>query len=361
MFNYFGLTYELIKALNENGYVVDIVHHAQNHVPKRAYDLYIGHGGNSRQTIENLTPGTPIFQYVSGAYWEAFNRESAERYQRFADSRKLPKAPEFRRAVDSTVSGEQYLANHADCLLAINCPRMVETFGNLKDKFFFTGFGAYPDEALHVDPAKRDYSKGRTGFIYVGGTNGNVQKGLDVLLEAFSRQPDLHLYIYCIVEEEVLSNYKKELSLGNIHYIYHLKHRLFGKRLERILRNVNFTVHAPINSGMGTAFMGSLGHGFIPTGYVDLPPHEDCSVLTDHWDVDSITDCITRASRMPATWCEAAHGKVIQLYREICGTESLRAKLKEAFSAEHVEKIRSRKKEALHPECRPPHPQTYIQ
>jgi hypothetical protein len=345
MFNYIGLTYEVVKALNENGYVVDIVHYAKSHVPKRDYELYIGHGGNSRTTIENLNPATPIFQYVSGAYWEAFNRESAERYQRFADSRKLKQVPEFRRAVDSSVNGEQYLADHADCLITINCPRMVDTFGELQNKFFFTGFGAYPDEAIHVIPADRDFSEGRKGFIYVGGTNGNIQKGLDVLLEAFSRCPDLRLYIYCRVEEEVLSNYKGELSLGNIHYIYHLKHPQLRRRLQRILKKVNFTVHVPINSGMGTAFMGSLAHGFIPSGYVDLPPHGDCSVVTDNWDVDSIMDCITRASRMPADWCEVAHGKVIDLYQEICGTESLRTKLREAFSDEHTSQLRARKRQ----------------
>jgi hypothetical protein len=343
MFNYVGLTYEMVKALNENGYVVDIVHFAENHIPTRYYDLYIGHGGNCRPTIDKLHPETPIFQYVSGAYWEEFNRESAARYERFAKSRKLKVVPEFRRAVDGTVDGEQYLADQADCLLAMDCPRMVETFGALKSKFFFTGFGSYPDESLRIIFGKRDFSAGRNGFIYVGGTNGNIQKGLDVLLEAFSIRPDLHLYIYCRVEDEILSNYKSELSLNNIHYIYHLKHPLLSGRLQSILQKVNFSVHAPINSGMGTAFMGSLAHGFIPAGYVDLPPCEDCSVVTDDWSVESIAACITRASEMTEEWCKDAHVRTIAFYQAICGTESLRTKLKEAFSDAHTSQLRALK------------------
>lgn len=108
------------------------------------------------------------------------------------------------------------------------------------------------------------------------------------------------------------------------------------------MEKVNFTVHAPINSGMGTAFMGSMSHGLIPVGYVDLPPHEECSVTTEKWDVDSITECIAKASRKSTEWCETASIRVISLYDEICGIRSLRVKLEEAFSIGHITKIRGR-------------------
>ena len=49
----------------------------------------------------------------------------------------------------------------------------------------------------------RDFDAGRKGFIYVAGNLGNVQKGLDLLLDTFARTPELTLYIYCNVEDEV--------------------------------------------------------------------------------------------------------------------------------------------------------------
>ena len=346
LFNFYGLTYEIVRALNLNGYIVDITSMKQEHTPAKTYDLFLGHGGKCRTTIERLPQRTPIFQYVSGSHWQGFNIESEERYARYAESRRVPKPSSFIRDLTPILEGENFLAESADVFLTINCPRMVETFGSLKRKFFFTGFGAYPDEALAVPFAKRNFEKGKKGFLYVAGSGGNIQKGLDILLEAFTRCPTLHLYIYCKVEEEVLSTYRKELDLPNIHFIYHLKQPFFRKCLTDLLREINFTIHAPINSGIGTAFMGSLAHGYIPVGYVDLPPHGDCSVNRENWSVDSITDCITEAGEKSSDWCRAAHKQVLTLYNEICGTESLRAKLEEAFSDPHVDAVKRKKLEA---------------
>lgn len=345
LFNFYGLTYEIVRALNLSGYKVDIVILSAEFTPLKHYDLFIGHGGRCRTTLDALPADVPVFQYVSGAHWVAFNEESEARYERYAASRGISKPRSFKRDLSPILEGENYLADMADILLAMNCPRMVKTFGNLKEKFFFTGFGAYPDQALRISAELRDYEAGRKGFIYVAGSGGNIQKGLDVLLEAFEKTPHLHLYIYCRVEPEILNHYRVELELPNIHYIYHLKSTAFGNALNVILRKINFTVHAPINSGMGTAFMGSLAHGFIPVGYIDLPPHGDSSVTVEDWSVDSITACITRASEKSAGWCRQAAESATKLHEEICGTTSLRTQFEAVFSDSHITALKNSKEE----------------
>lgn len=335
LFNYYGLTYEFVRSLNINGYVVDIADLNSEHFPTKSYDLIVGHGGRCRSVLENSRADALIYQYVSGAHWKAFNQESSERYSRFAKSRGVNPPQKHRRDLSDLVEGEEYLFQMADCLLTINCPRMIQTFGGGEDRFFFTGLGAYPDHCLTVATEQKDFEIGRNNFIYVGGTGGNIQKGFDVLLEAFAASPNLHLFIYCKVEDEILINYQRELSLPNIHYIHHLRYLPFRSRLKRLMKQINFSVHAPINSGMGTAFMGTMGVGLIPVGYVDIEADSETAVLCADWDLQTIINCISTAAAKDASWCKIAALKIVKVHENYCGISSLRARFGELFSDQH--------------------------
>lgn len=316
MFNYVGLTFEIVKALNEKDYLVDIVDLNKEYLPIKKYDLYIGHGGKCRTIINNLSPDTKILQYVSGAYWRLFNEESEERYNAFIERKNVKEKLTFTRSLEGLIEGEEYLTNKAHVLFFLNCPRMVESFGEYKQKFFFTGYGAYLDELLYIPPNEKNFEAGRNNFIYVGGTGGNIQKGMDLLIETFTRTPELNLYIYCKVEEEILNYYKTELKAKNIHSIYHWRFMPFQNRLKELMKKINFTIHAGINSGLGTAFMGSMGLGLIPVGYIDLIAPENSCVLSNSWQIDSMVKCIQTASNMPEEWCKNASKLNIKYYDE---------------------------------------------
>lgn len=328
-FNYVGFTYEMVKALNENGYLVDICDVDEEFIATKDYDIFIGHGGKCIRTIDSLSPKTKILQYVSGEYWKKFNEESEERYSAFTKRKNIKEHLTFKRNLDGLVEGEEYLTKKANIMFTSNCPRMVESFGEYKNKFFFTGWTAYVDQLLKKNFLDSDFDNGRKNFIYVGGTGGNIQKGLDLLLEAFSRKPDLHLHIYCKVEDEILSYYKKELNLNNIHYIYHWRLKPFQKRFNELINKINFTLHAPINTGTGTAFNGSMGAGFIPVGYIDLiAPKESC-VLTDSWQIEDLVECIKEASNKTPEWCLNAAELTIKNYQENWSVENFRKKFNE--------------------------------
>jgi glycosyltransferase involved in cell wall biosynthesis len=210
---------------------------------------------------------------------------------------------------------------------------MVEAYGQHAAKFHSTGLGAYLDRRFDVSDGERDFNSGRSNFIYVGGTGGNLQKGLDLLIEAFALLPNLHLYIYCKVEEEILQYCRMELGLPNIHYIYHWRFRPFHARLKRLLRNTNFTVHAPINSGMGTAFMATMGAGLIPVGYVDVPDPGEDSVLTDSWQVEDLAECIRSASNRTAAWCREASRLARQKYAQHCDPQQVERNFRAMFES----------------------------
>ncbi len=328
-FNYVGLTFEMVKALNENGYVVDIVDMNKEYLSTKKYDLYIGHGGNCKTIIDNLDKNTKILQYVSGAFWKLFNQESEERYSAFKSRKNVKGKLVFKRSYDSLIEGETYLTEKAHVLFTLNCPRMVESFGEYKNKFFLTGYGAYPDQNLLMEEKEKDFEAGRRNFIYVGGTGGNIQKGLDILLETFNRTPELNLFIYCKVEEEILKYYKKELKAKNIHYIYYWRFGTLRKKLCEIVKKINFTIHAPINTGIGTAFMGSMSCGFIPVGYIDLIAPPNSCIISNSWDIDSMIQCIKEASGKSAEWCKNASELTKKNSQENWSVEKFRSKFNE--------------------------------
>ena len=331
-FNFIGLTFEIVRALNLNGYLVDISDVNTVFYPQKDYDLLIGHGGKCKQIIDNLKNDAKIIQYVSGEFWEGFNKESEERYNAFCERKNIKEKLTFKRSLDGLIEGENYLTEKADILFTINFPRMVNSFDKYKSKFHFTGFGAYPDELLYVPVKQKDYDFGRKNFIYVGGTGGNIQKGMDLLIKAFLKTPELNLYIYCKVEEEILKYYKKELNNKNIHYIYHWRFLPYRNRLKELMERIVFTIHAPINTGLGTAFMGSMLIGLIPVGYVDLEDGLDFAVLSNSWQIDDLVKVIKEASKKSPEWCKEAAKKTIEYSKKNWSVESFRKKFNEMIN-----------------------------
>jgi hypothetical protein len=317
-FNQDGLTVEIIKALNELGYVVDLVDWKHpDFIPARPYDFYMGHGGfagHTRRVIDHLPRETFVLNYASGAYGEAFNRMSQERYDNFCKRKSLPFKRSFVRSLLGTEADENYLARRADATF-LSGPRTCATLDGISKKTALLYLGSYVDQSLLVQD--RDFEAGRRNFIYVAGTGGNVQKGMDLLLETFSRLPEYHLYIHCRVEAEVLSAYRRELALPNIHYTYHYSRGPLRGQLLQLLRKINFTISAPIDTGPGTAFLGSMGLGLIPVGYVDINGDDADSVLTDSYSIDGLMKIVQKASSMSAEWCREASRRTIMRYHRL--------------------------------------------
>ena len=304
IFNTIGLTHSIVKTLNEEGYVVDLIDfNAIGYEPQKTYDLYLGHGGNSKSIIEKLRGTTFIIHYVSGAYWKEFNRMSEGRYRHFFARNGIKGDYRFKRSMDDIVEGEDFLAKNADASFSAG-PRTVNTFSGISKNIRLIYLGAYVNKDLVI--RHKDFEKGRKNFIYVAGTGGNVQKGLDLLIEAFAQTPELNLYIFCKVEDEVLNAYRKELRLKNINYIYYYRFRIFRKTLHKILKEINFTISAAIDTGHGTAFAGSLGLGLIPVGYVDIEGTADDSCLANSSEITELISTIKLAGSKTAEWCSRA-------------------------------------------------------
>jgi hypothetical protein len=155
--------------------------------------------------------------------------------------------------------------------------------------------------AAYVKPATdeeiaRKVTAGR-GFLYQGGS-GCIQKGLDLLIEAFAQERDIHLYLDSIIEPDIFTVYRKELALPNIHFS-----RLLV-RAERVRAHVEsscpFLILAGLNSGQSTAMVAGTARGRIPVVNANADiPWEAGVIRIDSSDVPSIRNAIRTAAGWP--------------------------------------------------------------
>ena len=92
-------------------------------------------------------------------------------------------------------------------------------------------------------------------------------------------------------------------------------------------------MHAPINIGMGTAFMATLGDSLIPVGYIDVADPDNDSVLTDSWQVKDLVACIKEASEKSAAWCEEASKRSRKRYEKFCDPDQVENNFRKMFAA----------------------------
>ena len=80
-----GIALNIARALNELGYIVDIVNWDDlNFIPEKKYDLFIGHGGKNFENIYKHSLGNIL--WLENIY---FNIYYAEKLKQFVDSARL--------------------------------------------------------------------------------------------------------------------------------------------------------------------------------------------------------------------------------------------------------------------------------
>ena len=85
LFSNRGMAVQMLHAVNELGYVIDIVDIENiKWKPKRKYDLFIGHSGkNFKHLIENNLSLEKIIYFSTGPYWKFLNINEARRFYEF--------------------------------------------------------------------------------------------------------------------------------------------------------------------------------------------------------------------------------------------------------------------------------------
>jgi hypothetical protein len=115
-FSNFGIARNIVRALDRLGYIVDVVEYLDTKfLPRKDYDLFVGHGGFEFEHISrNLPPDAVRIYFSTGIYWKDFNRQEEERF-RWLEERRGVRLPYDRWIYDS----EEYANQSADGIICL--------------------------------------------------------------------------------------------------------------------------------------------------------------------------------------------------------------------------------------------------
>ena len=259
-------SYEISKVLNSFGFVVDIIDRTatlpdiQKYV-RDEYDFFIGLGvgdsGRYFADIGEITQKAIRVLYAMGPEPDLSNKITKARHNYFR--LRHPNIPIMDRRIITAVDTKR-LYSSIDAIITVGNDFSYGSylgFGKPVEKIFLT---TYP--GLHFDESEAS-RKSPKKFLYFGG-NGNIVKGLDLVIEVFAKQPDLELYIGAAPNEEDFNAFARPIinQSKNIHWLGFVD--VSGKLFEKVTRECGYVILPSASEGCATSVTTCMRRGLVP-------------------------------------------------------------------------------------------------
>ncbi len=289
---------EIVRILNRMGYSVDVVSYDDRaFVPRRPYDLFIGHMGiNFEQIARALSPHTKKIYLSNTNYWDFHNKQELARFA----------ALKQRRGVDLPLLYDRFL--HYPEEGALRAADAIVGFGNTFTRSTYRDFSPVINvnnvvlADNHFERQTKDYNVGRNHFLFYSGP-GNVHKGLDLLLEAFMKLDDQHLWICTQIEEQFKAVYQLALyHCPNIHLVGLIQPR--SPTYYDLISRCNFTILPSCSDAAAQSVVEGMNQGLIPVISRECTLDvDDFGFYLDPCTIDEIINVVSTAARYSADGC----------------------------------------------------------
>ncbi len=284
-------SFQIAKTYLDMGYRVDVIDYRNDDFkPNIPYSLFVSARTNFQKLAHRLTKDCIKVVHLDTAHW-MFNNSAA--YHRYLGLQK-------RRGV--TVHAKKILEQ----TWAIENADYAALIGNAVTESTYK-YAAKPIFCLPVPtcrtypwPENKDFDKCRTNFMWVG-SSGVVNKGLDLVLEAFAQLPHLKLFVCGTFEEEKLFEkiYEHELyGLPNIESVGWVD--VASDHFIELTQQSVALIYPSCAEGQAGAVATCVQAGLIPivskeSGF-DV---HDFGFLLKECTINEITEFVTNVSTMP--------------------------------------------------------------
>jgi len=246
----------IAEILQNLGYIVDVADITdRNFTPRKTYDLVISHRVNHTGLEKAIGPKTIKIYLASGTNHRVRNRRVQKRLQDLRARRGCKLSP--------IVQDEEYMPylHIADELIGFGNKRVMETWRqNFSGMSYpFNNYGIFNRTNI-----KRNFKEARNNFLFFG-SRQQVAKGLDLLLEVFSKLPNhnLHVCSAYAAEKDFCNCYKEELfRTENIHAHGFVDIR--GSVFRELLNICAFVIHPSASEGSPGSVIHAVSAGLVP-------------------------------------------------------------------------------------------------
>lgn len=292
------------KIFHNLGYIVDIIQYNGNFelVNKNVYyDIVFGLEPNFLKAVKLFHPKKSIY-YATGAHYE---------FQNTAEQKRLL-ALQKRRGI--LLEPVRYVQPHessslADSVICIGNEWTKGTYQNKCRAIEIVRISAYEKFPFSILQHKKNWQKATKNFLWFGSW-GAVHKGLDLLLDIFSRFPEINLYICgnIKIEKDFMNLYKKEMLQKNIHLVGWVNPD--SNKFKKLCLMCGFVVLPSCSESMNGAVPTCMNAGLVPlvtkeTG-LDIA---NCGEIFSSDSIRVIENTIIECSKKSTAWLKNESAK----------------------------------------------------
>jgi glycosyltransferase involved in cell wall biosynthesis len=285
---------EIAKAFNRLGYIVDVVDWLDaTFIPTQHYDVFFGMHYNFERLLPYLDKTTVKIYYGTGTYW-AF--EIAAEQQRVEALKK-------RRGVEIKLPirlGPNNWVQIADAVIVIGNEFTASTYRPHNSRVFTIDNSARL--TIPPDLEYKDFITARRNFLAFPSA-GLLHKGIDLLLEVFADQKDLHLWVcgplQAKAERDFVRVYRRELfHTPNIHPIGWID--IHSRQFRQLTNKCAFVIFPSCAEGMSGGVLDCMGQGLIPLVSRETGVDTDgFGVTFKECSIDVIRQVVTDMAKQP--------------------------------------------------------------
>jgi len=262
--NYWEIV-EIVRILNKLGFWVDILDRdiAENDVDKieNKYDLFIGIGaGNSGKYYANLakklTKAKKIF-YALGPEPELSNQLILDRYEYFHQRHPDLKV-DLRRMITKINIDESM--RYTDAIFCGGSKFSTDSYAKFKKAFYKFYCPSSPNisfDLSHLGKASRNK------YVYIGG-NGNIVKGLDIIIETFAGMPEYELHICAPESEKDFNEIYMPIIKNSPNIKFHGFIEVGGQLFNKITSECGYAILLSCSEGVANSLITCMKRGLVP-------------------------------------------------------------------------------------------------
>jgi len=247
------------KIINEAGYNVDIADYDyEGRFDYSKYDLIFGFGEPLINSFYQRKKKIITVYYGTGMHLITQNTNTLNRIKEVFDKKKVWLTGSG-RIVDKAWSIQTTLV---DAMVLLGNEEVTKTYSPyFKGKIYNIPASFYKVIDYEEIISSKDFSKARKHFLWFG-SSGMIHKGLDLLLDIFSKREDIHLHICGPLDGEpgFKNIYNNELfKTANIYY--HGFVSLNSPLFKELLQKCAFVVFPSCSEGGSPSVLNVCGNG----------------------------------------------------------------------------------------------------